>query len=126
MLLLKFWIHLPKEAQKKRLTELERIKTSSRHVTDGDWNQARLYSKSHGLWEHTLRETSTGEAPWYVVEGTDARYRDLTVGGILLDALTRANLPAPSAEGRGTGSERPAAAAPAVIDNVKLFHRRSA
>ena len=121
VLLLKFWIHLPKQAQKKRLTELERKKDSPRHVTDGDWNQARLYSKSHGLWEHTLRETSTGEAPWYVVEGTDARYRDLTVGGILLDALTRANLPTTSAERHGKDSERPAAAAPAVIDNVKLI-----
>jgi len=121
VLLLKFWIHLPKEAQKKRLTELERSKTSSRHVTDGDWNQARLYSKSHGLWEHTLRETSTGEAPWYVVEGTDARYRDLTVGDILLDALLRANLPAKTAKRQGKESEHPASAAPAVIDNVKLI-----
>ena len=34
-----------------------------------------------------LRETSTGEAPWYVVEGADERYRNLTVGKILLDAM---------------------------------------
>ena len=34
-----------------------------------DWAAWRLYSKSHDLWEHVLRETSTGEAPWYVVEG---------------------------------------------------------
>ncbi len=36
-----------------------------------------------------LRESSTGEAPWYVVEGTDDRYRNLTVGTILLDAMRR-------------------------------------
>ncbi len=34
-----------------------------------------------------LRQTSTGFAPWYVVEGVDAHYRYLTVGKILLDAL---------------------------------------
>ena len=44
-------------------------------------------ASSHDLWEHLLRETSTGEAPWYVVEGTDDRYRNLTVGKILLDAM---------------------------------------
>ena len=36
-----------------------------------------------------LRETSTGDAPWYVVEGTDDRYRNLTIGKILLDAMQR-------------------------------------
>jgi polyphosphate:AMP phosphotransferase len=121
VLLLKFWIHLPKQAQKKRLAELDRKKASAWRVTDGDWNRARLYSKSHALWEHTLRETSTGEAPWYVVEGTDERYRDLTVGGILLDSLKRANLPPTPAQRKGEGSAEPAAAAPAVIDNVKLI-----
>ena len=49
--LLKFWIHLPKAAQKKRLAELDRKKTSSWPVPDGDWNGARWYSKSHDLWE---------------------------------------------------------------------------
>jgi AMP-polyphosphate phosphotransferase len=121
VLLLKFWIHLSKQAQKQRLAELDRKKTTSWRVTDGDWNRARQYSKSHALWEHTLRESSTGEAPWYVVEGSDARYRDLTVGGILLDSLTRANQAPTTAERQGEGAEKPAAAAPAVIDNVKLI-----
>ena len=37
--------------------------------------------------EHALRDTSTAEAPWIVVEATDARYRSLTVGRSLLDAI---------------------------------------
>ena len=80
VLLLKFWIHLSKNAQRKRLAELDRDKATTWRVSDGDWNRARRYAKSHPLWEHTLRETSTGEAPWVVVEGADWRYRDLTVG----------------------------------------------
>jgi polyphosphate:AMP phosphotransferase len=118
VLLVKFWIHLSKSAQKQRLAELDRNKATTWRVTDGDWNRARLYAKSHALWEHTLRETSTGEAPWYVVEGADPRYRDLTVGRIVLDTLTRAN--ASPAAGTRTRAARPAALAPAVIDNVKL------
>ena len=93
VLLLKFWIHLSKQAQLQRLAELDRDKDSTWRVTEGDWNRARRYAKSRPLWEHTLRETSIGEAPWYVVEGSDWRYRDLTVGNILLDSLKRANRP---------------------------------
>ncbi len=119
VLLVKFWIHLSKSAQKARLAELDRKKSTTWRVTDGDWNRARLYAKSRDVWEHTLRETSTGEAPWYVVEGADARYRDLTVGRIVLESLTRAN--AAAAARTRPRPARPATVAPAVVDNVKLI-----
>ena len=116
LVLLKFWIHLSKSAQKKRLKGLDDDPRTSWRVTRADWRAYKLYSKRHDLWEHLLRETSTGYAPWYVVEGADERYRYLTVGRILLEAL------------QGTLSRRPSAIthaitpnAPSVIDNVKLL-----
>jgi hypothetical protein len=39
--------------------------------------------------EHVLRETSTAEAPWIVVEGEDANYRSLTVGKLLLKEIRK-------------------------------------
>jgi len=121
VLLLKFWIHLSKSAQKRRLAELDRDKARTWRVTDGDWNRARHYARHHDLWEHTLRETSIGEAPWCVVEGVDERYRDLTVGSILLDGLNRVNTPPTPAQRKLERAQRPAAVSPAVIDNVKLI-----
>jgi polyphosphate:AMP phosphotransferase len=119
VVLLKFWIHLSKRDQERRLERLERNPRTSWRVTRRDWAAWRLYSKSHALWEHVLRESSTGEAPWYVVEGTDDRYRDLTVGKILQDAMQRtlaaARAPAPSR------SMTPLA--PSVIANVELIRR---
>ena len=120
VLLLKFWIHLSKQAQKARLAELDRDKASTWRVTERDWSRARTYSKSRGLWEHTLRETSIGEAPWYVVEGSDWRYRDLTVGSILRDSLQHANRP-PARAAREAPAQPAATTTPAVIDNVKLI-----
>jgi polyphosphate:AMP phosphotransferase len=119
VLLLKVWIHLSRQAQLKRLAELDRDKATTWRVTDGDWNRARRYAKSRPLWEHTLRETSIAEAPWVVVEGSDWRYRDLTVGQVLLDALKHANRPPPAARRRMPARDA-AAPTPAVIDNVKL------
>ena len=117
IVLLKFWIHLSKAAQKKRLRQLEGNARTSWRVTREDWNRSRLYAGSHDLWEHTLRETSTGEAPWYVVEGADERYRNLSVGKILLDAMQRTL----AAKKRPAPRHALTPTTPAVIDNVKLI-----
>jgi polyphosphate:AMP phosphotransferase len=86
-LVLKFWFHLSKEAQKKRLKALEKDPKTRWRVTKLDWERFAMYDKFRKVSEHALRETSTAEAPWMVVEGADERYRSLTVGKILLDAM---------------------------------------
>jgi polyphosphate:AMP phosphotransferase len=116
LVLLKFWIHLSKAAQKKRLEELDEDPRTSWRVTREDWEAYRIYSRSHPLWEHLLRETSTGVAPWYVVEGADERYRYLTVGKILLDTLRTV-----IAHKRAPPSHAIAPPAPTAIENVKLI-----
>ncbi|HEY7943857.1 MAG TPA: polyphosphate:AMP phosphotransferase [Casimicrobiaceae bacterium] len=120
VVLLKFWIHLSKAEQKKRLKAIDRDPRFSWRVTGADWQAYRAYRKSYGLWETLLRETSTTAAPWYVVEGVDERYRNLTVGRILLDAMRAAVRPARSA--RAVEPGHPVTPiAPSAIDNVKLI-----
>src|SRR5438477_3777667 len=63
LVVLKFWIHLSKTAQKKRLDRLDKDPRTSWRITRDDWDAYRVYSKRHDLWEHLLRETSTGYAP---------------------------------------------------------------
>jgi len=88
-LILKFWFHLSKDAQEKRLKSLEKNAKTRWRVTKLDWQRFKLYDKFRKVSEHALRETSTGAAPWIVVEGADARYRGLTVGRILLEAMRK-------------------------------------
>src|SRR5271169_1261990 len=88
-LILKFWFHLSKDAQKKRLKSLEKDPKTRWRVTDTDWERFKIYDKFRKVSEHTLRETSTSEAPWIVVEGADARYRSMTVGRILMEAMRK-------------------------------------
>jgi polyphosphate:AMP phosphotransferase len=116
VVLAKFWIHLSRAAQKKRIAALEAAPRTSWRITPADKRALKLYSKSHTLWEHLLRETSTGMAPWYVVDGSDERYRNLAVGRILLDTLQR-TIAAPA-------KRAPSVKAPPIIsvaDNVKLI-----
>ena len=87
VLLLKFWFHLSKEQQKKRLKALEKDPRTRWRVTDIEWKYFKIYNKFVKVCEPFLRKTSTGEAPWIVVAGADPRYRALTVGRHLLAAM---------------------------------------
>ena len=86
-LIIKVWLHLSKDAQKKRLKTLESNPETRWRVTDKDHRHLKLYDDFRHIAEHMLRITSTGEAPWLIVEGTDPRYRGLTVGKHLLERL---------------------------------------
>ena len=88
-LILKFWFHLSRKAQKKRLQALAADPKTRWRVTDTDWERFKIYDRFRKVSENALRETSTGYAPWIVVEGTDPNYRYLTVGRTVLDALRK-------------------------------------
>jgi len=87
VLLLKFWFHLSKKQQRKRLKALAKDPQTSWRVTDFDWKLLKLYDDFAAVCEPFIRETSTGEAPWIPVPGADPQYRYLAVGKTLLAAL---------------------------------------
>ena len=88
-LILKFWMHLSKGAQKKRLKSLENDPLLSWQVTERDWDHWRLYDRFMEAAERNIMHTSMGKAPWSIVEGADANYRGLTVGNIILDSIRK-------------------------------------
>ena len=93
-LVLKFWLHLSQDEQKKRLKYLEKDSKTRWRVTDTDWQNYKHYDKFRNVSERMLRSTSTAESPWIIVEGTDPRYRYLTIGKSVLNAI-RQRLDAP-------------------------------
>ena len=106
-LLLKFWFHLSKQAQKARLTALEADPKTRWRITDTDWERFKIYDRFRKVSELALRRTSTGHAPWTVVEGSDPNYRYLTVGRAIAEALQRrltGDKPAAGATGGAAGA----------------------
>lgn len=87
--ILKFWMHLSRDAQKRRLKSLEKDPLTSWRVTDTDWKNWKLYDNFIDVGERTIMRTSTGEAPWSIVEGMDHRYASITVGTIIRDTIRR-------------------------------------
>ena len=88
-LILKFWMHLGKDAQKKRLKSLEKDPLNAWQVTETDWRHWRMYDDFVAAAELTLMRTSTGRAPWHIVEGYDARYRSLAIGDLILQGIRK-------------------------------------
>jgi polyphosphate:AMP phosphotransferase len=90
-LILKFWIHLPRTALKKRAKKSGH--KAGGVLDDEDRLMFEVYDELRPLSERVLRRTESSGSPWHVVEGTDARYRDLTVArtirSALLEGLTR-------------------------------------
>lgn len=89
VLVIKFWLHLAKRTQKKRLQALEADPRTAWRVTPLDWERYQMYDRFRKLSERALRTTSTAVAPWYVIESTDDEYRALSVGHILHDAIKK-------------------------------------
>ncbi|MGH7297262.1 MAG: polyphosphate:AMP phosphotransferase [Polyangiaceae bacterium] len=88
-LVVKLWLHLSKKAQRRRFEQLDASPATAWRVTAQDWSHHKRYDRFREVSERALRETSTAEAPWNVVEATDRHYRGLSVGRILLSAVTR-------------------------------------
>ena len=88
-LILKFWMHLSHDEQKRRLKKLEKDSLTSWRVTQQDWDHWHIYDRFEAAAERTIMRTSTGTAPWTIIEGVDPNYRSLTVGSIIRDEITR-------------------------------------
>ena len=86
-LVLKFWFHLTKDGQKKRLKALSSDPHTAWRVTQWNWDRLKTYDQLQDVAGHLLRVTNTAAAPWVVVEGSDDRYRSMTVGQVLLAAI---------------------------------------
>jgi polyphosphate:AMP phosphotransferase len=87
VLLLKLWFYLARRRQKKRLKELEADPDTRWRVGDTEWEQYKLYDRFRKVSGHYLRQTTSAEAPWMVIEGVDPEYRSLTAGRLILAAL---------------------------------------
>ncbi|MBS2024855.1 MAG: polyphosphate:AMP phosphotransferase [Deltaproteobacteria bacterium] len=87
VLVVKLWLHLSKKAQKKRFKELGKSKKTAWQLGLRDKKYFKRYDEFKANSELAIRRTSTGEAPWHIIEASDPRYRALTVTRTLLQAI---------------------------------------
>ena len=86
-ILLKFWLHLDADSQRKRLKAFQEDPLRRWRVTKQQWRNLRKHDEIKRAAERAIRWTSTDLAPWYIVEGADERFRNLTVATHVRDAI---------------------------------------
>ena len=96
--ILKFYLHIDKEEQKKRLQA--RLDDPGKHwkFRLGDLEERKLWSDYMQAYEDVLNKTSTEVAPWYIVPANHKWYRDLVISSVLVKTLEGLKMKFPEPE----------------------------
>lgn len=88
-IILKFFLHVSKKEQKKRL--LERIDNPGKN-----WKFSVSDMKGRSFWEayqkaygEAISETSTEESPWFIVPADDKRYARLAIASVITEEFEK-------------------------------------
>lgn len=73
-LIVKFFLHISKDEQRRRFEKLEADPRRSWHVEPEDWEHHEKYDQYHLAVEEMLERTESEWGPWTLVEATDRRF----------------------------------------------------
>ena len=96
---LKFFLHISREEQRRRL--LARLDDPAKRwkFSMGDIADRKLWGRYMDAYEDMIRATSRPEAPWHVVPSDHKWFARLVVAGAMIEALEGLNLEYPKIEG---------------------------
>ena len=100
--MVKLFLHISKEEQKKRLEARLQEPDKRWKFNVADLEDRKLWDEYALAYEEALTRTSSEHAPWYVVPANRKWYRDLAVASILIQNLEEMNPqypPEPDLEG---------------------------
>ncbi|MEX0590863.1 MAG: polyphosphate kinase 2 family protein [Xanthobacteraceae bacterium] len=97
--ILKFFLHVSKEEQRKRF--LDRIEEPGKRwkFNMGDVAERALWDRYMEAYEDVIRNTASVGAPWYVVPADHKWFTRLVVARAMADALEALDLKYPKVEG---------------------------
>nr|WP_294678226.1 polyphosphate:AMP phosphotransferase [uncultured Blautia sp.] len=78
-LVLKFFMHIDKKEQRKRMENLLDSKDTRWRVDEYDLWQNDHYKKCRKVFDQYIRDTNASAAPWYIVDAADAKWAELQV-----------------------------------------------
>ncbi|HSA62696.1 MAG TPA: polyphosphate kinase 2 family protein [Nitrospiraceae bacterium] len=93
--ILKFFLHISKDEQKRRLEERIRDPEKRWKFNEGDLEERKRWKDYMHAFEDVLRATSTDHAPWYVVPANRKWYRNLVVASTIVEAMNQLKLKRP-------------------------------
>lgn len=95
--IIKFFLHISKEEQAKRLQARLDNPDKRWKYEPGDLRERQLWEAYQTAYQEALAATSTADCPWYVIPANDKRARDLAIVEIVVAALAEMNPQPPAA-----------------------------
>src|SRR5882757_1333321 len=97
-LILKFFLHISKEEQRKRF--LDRLEEPSKNwkFSMADVAERALWNRYQAVYQDIVRHTSTAVAPWHVVPADHKWFARVVIGSAIVSTLDTLNLRFPRAD----------------------------
>lgn len=95
---LKFFLHISADEQKKRLEE--RLSNPDKHwkFDPQDIEERKLWPTYQKAYANAIEATDTDQAPWFVIPADSKTHRNLAIGSIVLENLQKMKLSYPPAK----------------------------
>ncbi len=85
--IIKFFLHISKQEQKRRFEKLIKDPLTAWHVAPEDWEHHRRYDDWFQAYEEMFEHTETEWGPWTIVEATDRRFTHLKIFQTIIHTL---------------------------------------
>jgi PPK2 family polyphosphate:nucleotide phosphotransferase len=95
VLIRKFYLNLSKKEQKRRFLERFDIPEKNWKVSPSDVKERGYWNDYMRAYEDLIRETSTKEAPWYVIPADNKWFTRVMVAAAVIDGLSTLDLEYP-------------------------------
>ena len=86
-ILIKFFLHITKDEQKRRLLDREKETEKAWKLSVGDWSEREFWDDYTRAYEIALDRCATREAPWHIVPADEKWYRNYVVIRTIVDRL---------------------------------------
>jgi len=86
-IVLKYFLHISKDEQKKRLVEREQDPRTAWKLNAGDWRERDKWDEYTNVYEDAISRTATKRAPWMVVPADAKWYRNLVLARSIVQTL---------------------------------------
>ncbi|MDQ2666440.1 MAG: polyphosphate kinase 2 family protein [Gemmatimonadota bacterium] len=96
--ILKFFLHISRDEQKKRLSERLSDPEKNWKFDAGDLDDRGLWDEFGDAYRKLLAKTSTDVAPWFIVPADDKDVRNLLIAHTIADRLQKLKLRYPKAD----------------------------
>lgn len=111
MIVLKFFLHISKEEQRKRLLRRLNLASHNWKFSPADLDERGLWEDYQTYYEDAINNTSKPHAPWFVIPADDKRVARIAVAEVILNELEKFNFHEPDVNEE-------------VLENINAYKRK--